>query len=123
MPWRSELYSARHRIRDRIHRPLERRGADLAPARGLSVDRDRGVRPAAPAAAPRGRGASRLAGRRAGAVRGRLLGRSDEHTSELQSLMRISYDVFCLKITKHKTTRYTPQNTEYIPHKQKHEQI
>src|SRR3546814_12905083 len=25
------------------------------------------------------------------------LGRSDEHTSELQSLMRISYAVFCLK--------------------------
>src|SRR3546814_8478940 len=29
-------------------------------------------------------------------------GRSDEHTSELQSLMRISYAVFCLK--KKKTT-------------------
>src|SRR3546814_3199460 len=28
-------------------------------------------------------------------------GRSEEHTSELQSLMRISYAVFCL--TKHKT--------------------
>src|SRR3546814_10273576 len=28
--------------------------------------------------------------------------RSEEHTSELQSLMRISYAVFCL--TKHKTT-------------------
>src|SRR3546814_3896330 len=29
----------------------------------------------------------------------RLMGctRSEEHTSELQSLMRISYDVFCLK--------------------------
>src|SRR3546814_9558820 len=27
----------------------------------------------------------------------RLLGRSEEHTSELQSLMRISYAVFCLK--------------------------
>src|SRR3546814_6814145 len=27
------------------------------------------------------------------------LGRSEEHTSELQSLMRISYDVFCLKTT------------------------
>src|SRR3546814_10445402 len=27
----------------------------------------------------------------------RLLQRSDEHTSELQSLMRISYAVFCLK--------------------------
>src|SRR3546814_10138197 len=30
------------------------------------------------------------------------LGRSEEHTSELQSLMRISYAVFCLK-KKHKT--------------------
>src|SRR3546814_5019585 len=28
--------------------------------------------------------------------------RSEEHTSELQSLMRISYDVFCLKKTKSK---------------------
>src|SRR3546814_6281298 len=26
--------------------------------------------------------------------------RSEEHTSELQSLMRISYDVFCLKTTQ-----------------------
>src|SRR3546814_3170106 len=30
-------------------------------------------------------------------------GRSEEHTSELQSLMRISYAVFCLK--KKKTTK------------------
>src|SRR3546814_5947107 len=30
-------------------------------------------------------------------------GRSDEHTSELQSLMRISYDVFCLKKKHNKT--------------------
>src|SRR3546814_9154946 len=29
--------------------------------------------------------------------------RSEEHTSELQSLMRISYDVFCLKKKKAKT--------------------
>src|SRR3546814_4744838 len=33
-------------------------------------------------------------------------GRSEEHTSELQSLMRISYAVFCL-IKKKKTHRYT----------------
>src|SRR3546814_1061809 len=35
-------------------------------------------------------------------------GRSEEHTSELQSLMRISYAVFCLKKkkTKQKTTTY-----------------
>src|SRR3546814_5155009 len=30
--------------------------------------------------------------------------RSEEHTSELQSLMRISYAVFCLKKKKEKTT-------------------
>src|SRR3546814_8559959 len=33
--------------------------------------------------------------------------RSEEHTSELQSLMRISYAVFCLKTTK---------ESEYIAH-------
>src|SRR3546814_8893788 len=33
------------------------------------------------------------------------LKRSEEHTSELQSLMRISYAVFCLK---KKTKKYTP---------------
>src|SRR3546814_1540588 len=37
--------------------------------------------------------------------RSRTLPRSEEHTSELQSLMRISYAVFCLK--KKKTHRYT----------------
>src|SRR3546814_4888580 len=33
---------------------------------------------------------------------GALSPRSEEHTSELQSLMRISYAVFCLKKKKHK---------------------
>src|SRR3546814_4256021 len=37
----------------------------------------------------------------------RLAGeRSEEHTSELQSLMRISYAVFCLKKKKINTTKY-----------------
>src|SRR3546814_10824619 len=31
-----------------------------------------------------------------------LIQRSEEHTSELQSLMRNSYDVLCLKKKKHK---------------------
>src|SRR3546814_1509323 len=35
--------------------------------------------------------------------------RSEEHTSELQSLMRISYAVFCLKTTTHNTTTTTIQ--------------
>src|SRR3546814_1084440 len=34
---------------------------------------------------------------RRGASAARTGGRSEEHTSELQSLMRISYAVFCLK--------------------------
>src|SRR3546814_2442518 len=34
-----------------------------------------------------------------------LAGRSEEHTSELQSLMRISYAVFCLK-KKNKTNNH-----------------
>src|SRR3546814_9217105 len=33
-----------------------------------------------------------------------LAERSEEHTSELQSLMRISYDVFCLKKKKQQDT-------------------
>src|SRR3546814_3152957 len=38
--------------------------------------------------------------------------RSEEHTSELQSLMRISYAVFCLK---NKTRRSHPYITTHIP--------
>src|SRR3546814_2509412 len=38
--------------------------------------------------------------------------RSEEHTSELQSLMRISYAVFCLK--KKKNTNLYPQPREQI---------
>src|SRR3546814_2706187 len=37
--------------------------------------------------------------------------RSEEHTSELQSLMRISYAVFCLKKKKQKTQQRRDENT------------
>src|SRR3546814_8248505 len=37
--------------------------------------------------------------------------RSEEHTSELQSLMRISYAVFCLKTKNQVTNRLTVHNT------------
>src|SRR3546814_1858136 len=37
--------------------------------------------------------------------------RSEEHTSELQSLMRISYAVFCLKKKKRNTTKTTDART------------
>src|SRR3546814_4088326 len=44
--------------------------------------------------------------------RSRIEDRSEEHTSELQSLMRISYAVFCLKKKKpKKQTNYTIPST------------
>src|SRR3546814_2865737 len=50
-----------------------------------------------------------LAGKHLSVARNRLLHRrSEEHTSELQSLMRISYAVFCLKT---KTTQTQPTDT------------
>src|SRR3546814_2894944 len=44
------------------------------------------------------------------------LSRSEEHTSELQSLMRISYAVFCLKKKKNTTSIHHA----YVQHAQKH---
>src|SRR3546814_2383495 len=73
--------------RDRRH------GGDIPQlsARPFGAGADEGGRrPRGPGSAPR---------RRAGGDGGP---RSEEHTSELQSLMRISYDVFCLKKKKTK---------------------
>src|SRR3546814_966916 len=47
-----------------------------------------------------GRGAHHVADAAGNQVELELHLRSEEHTSELQSLMRISYAVFCLKKTK-----------------------
>src|SRR3546814_2586118 len=41
--------------------------------------------------------------------------RSEEHTSELQSLMRISYAVFCLKKKKEKYSNATQHNISNKP--------
>src|SRR3546814_6223184 len=56
-----------------------------------------------------------LPGAAGGPGDGRL--RSEEHTSELQSLMRISYAVFCLKkkkISKSQITYNKQQHTKYL---------
>src|SRR3546814_3120318 len=46
--------------------------------------------------------------------------RSEEHTSELQSLMRISYAVFCLKKKKNKESQQTTtSNVQHQDIKQK----
>src|SRR3546814_6616928 len=49
---------------------------------------------------------------------GQLVRRSEEHTSELQSLMRISYAVFCLKTKtaiQHTPATITYSNYNHIP--------
>src|SRR3546814_2167243 len=48
----------------------------------------------------------RLAGQGAERIGEHLRHRSEEHTSELQSLMRISYAVFCLKKKTNNTTTH-----------------
>src|SRR3546814_9691719 len=47
-----------------------------------------------------------------------ILCRSEEHTSELQSLMRISYAVFCLKKTSN--TKTTTQHVHTTRSEKKH---
>src|SRR3546814_3918442 len=41
--------------------------------------------------------------------------RSEEHTSELQSLMRISYAVFCLKKKNHITLNFSKHSSSRLP--------
>src|SRR3546814_6096638 len=55
-------------------------------------------------------GAALARHRRTAATPQHAAGRSEEHTSELQSLMRISYAVFCLK-KKKKIPTYKKTNT------------
>src|SRR3546814_8630063 len=88
---RSRPGAAGARLRDRSHDRYEPGAAEAA---------ERGRRPGG-GAGPRGgqRQGARIPGdERATAA----AGRSEEHTSELQSLMRISYAVFCLKKKKPK---------------------
>src|SRR3546814_1298273 len=78
---------------DALHRP--RAALDGGGLRGARED-----------GLPRGLGPGRRPARRAGEDR------SEEHTSELQSLMRISYAVFCLKKKKSKT--HTNNNRQLV---------
>src|SRR3546814_6688002 len=64
------------------------------------------------ACAPPGQPAHASIVKRAVPERNRHL-RSEEHTSELQSLMRISYAVFCLKKKTHRTITYNPTHTQH----------
>src|SRR3546814_2702028 len=72
-----------------------------------------GTLPVREASAPSGADAAPSAGKRlvAGAD---CDGRSEEHTSELQSLMRNSYAVFCLKKKKTRTSKHKAELQEQI---------
>src|SRR3546814_8067502 len=79
--------------------PLWRPQAASGPATGDRADR----------AARRAAATRRMAGRAQGSTG---YTRSEEHTSELQSLMRSSYTVFCLKKT-HDRTPETHAHLQY----------
>src|SRR3546814_3152675 len=104
--------------------PLQQPALDLGcPEPGIGPGRREGHGdgpgcPRLPARGARSEGRFRLAGPSRAVIRqDRYRRRSEEHTSELQSLMRISYAVFCLKKKKKTmqltslTTTDTPQNT------------
>src|SRR3546814_3624403 len=74
----------------------------LAEAEGYTIAELFGGRATKSAAAPR---KAAKKGRKLGKVAPKYRNRSEEHTSELQSLMRISYAVFCLKKKNTKHTR------------------
>src|SRR3546814_6619791 len=97
----------------RLHRPP---GAGRAAAArlGAGVARTRDDRdPDTPACRGRTGGALRERRLRRRA-QGRDAGRSEEHTSELQSLMRISYAVFCLKISIQQKIRRMTARTSLL---------
>src|SRR3546814_4888448 len=75
-------------------------------ARRQSVARIGTLEPRQPCEQPPRGGQQRRAGDQI-ALRIRPGERSEEHTSELQSLMRISYAVFCLKKKKARKTMIT----------------
>src|SRR3546814_6460234 len=96
-------------LADRHRSLLRARGADVYHHIGVQTDNARGVRSRTlctlePHGLPRRR--------------------SEEHTSELQSLMRISYAVFCLKKKKHTqpVAAHTTSTTLLKTHNHSHKQ-
>src|SRR3546814_8117806 len=93
-----------------LFRSNPRRGR-AAGRRAVGPDPGDRLRPLHRAAGPRGTRAEI----RQGAIAG---SRSEEHTSELQSLMRISYAVFCLKkkrnLNTHNLNKILLQSPLYI---------
>src|SRR3546814_8987510 len=92
-----------------IERPAPGRVQGEKPKRGMFDGLKLDATPATPSPARADRGEDRAFAR---AVE-RTSRRSEEHTSELQSLMRISYAVFCLKKKSTTHRRHSYDNLHY----------
>src|SRR3546814_1812915 len=111
--WSSDVCSSDLGADERL--PDADRHGDAAPADGAAL-RQRARARRMVAEASQGRvgvlcGAPRRSLSRARAALSGRQGRSEEHTSELQSLMRISYAVFCLKKKTQLHHYLTPKQT------------
>src|SRR3546814_10572024 len=99
-PYTTLFRSPLHFLRDRrLHQPKAH------PFDHCAAERRRG-RKTQGAEAPTGQWQQQQQGDD-GALQPGTTRRSEEHTSELQSLMRISYAVFCLKKKKQSTSKST----------------
>src|SRR3546814_2539293 len=122
--FRSDRAAGRHRDDDLAREVL--RAALLEPGRvlhrpgrrmGLAQTRPRRCRRAPERCAERRRHLSGVRARTGTLIDSAAVPpRSEEHPSELQSLMRISYAVFCLTKTKTTTRILTPTTTSAPPH-------
>src|SRR3546814_8124721 len=86
----------------RCGKPRRRARADAADAGNGAADRPAARRERRPGGAERSGAELRIWSELLAGTRWFFRNRSEEHTSELQSLMRISYAVFCLKKKKQK---------------------
>src|SRR3546814_9587477 len=109
VPSPDSRFHGRPRVRSVPGGPSGARSAQPPGAPASPAQRQLRIRPLAAADVPRDLiGPSRHASSNQGAKGGNVAAimqsatrRSEEHTSELQSLMRISYAVFCLKNKQH----------------------
>src|SRR3546814_7784514 len=99
-------YTTLFRSRSRCSTRIARRGRSECEGRWKS--------PLAARASFMSDGASRVTSRM------RVRSRSEEHTSELQSLMRISYAVFCLKKKNKIKSNQQYNRDQYKTHKHNH---
>src|SRR3546814_1077604 len=103
LPYTTLFRSGHRRPRRHQYRPQKRKkppSPHAQPPVGVIIDLGAAISWRGDFMAARRLGQPHPPGRDVGDVAGD--GRSEEHTSELQSLMRISYAVFCLKKKQHK---------------------